>query len=126
MNINLLSLGASPVRLMNSQNQHLYYILLIKTNILNSAGLWSKYSMLKTTLPVKSNVDITHSKLKTFMKKQPVVYKPKKVQVFSRHEVTKFISEAPDEKFLMIKVAFLIGLSGACRGEELQKCQLKI
>ncbi|RZC42599.1 hypothetical protein BDFB_010154 [Asbolus verrucosus] len=93
-----------------------------KVKILNSASLWSKYSMLKAALAVKNNVNInTYPKLKGFLKKQSVGYKPKKAQVFSKHEVTKFISETPDEKFLVMKVTFLIGFSEACRREELKK-----
>ncbi|RZB39712.1 hypothetical protein BDFB_013718 [Asbolus verrucosus] len=65
---------------------------------------------------MKKNVDINiYAKLKTFLK-ESVGYKPKKAQVFSRHEVTKFMSEAPDEKFLIMKVA-----SGACRQHSDQK-----
>ncbi|RZC31906.1 hypothetical protein BDFB_014220, partial [Asbolus verrucosus] len=54
---------------------------------------------------VKNNVDTsTYPTLKAFLKEQCP-----KAQTFSIHEVTKIISEGLEEKFLMLKVAFLIG-----------------
>lgn len=38
--------------------------------------------------------------------------------------VTKFLNEAPDDEFLLIKVVLVFGLNGACRRTEL--CALKL
>ncbi|KAJ8981032.1 hypothetical protein NQ317_007854 [Molorchus minor] len=57
--------------------------------------LWAKYSMLKTVLKVKKNMDIK--------------------------DISTFISEAPDDIYLLMKVATIFGLAGACRREELSK-----
>ncbi|RZC32775.1 hypothetical protein BDFB_011465 [Asbolus verrucosus] len=57
---------------------------------------------------VKNNVDTSiYPKLKAFLKEQCP-----NVQAFSVHEVTKIISATLEEKFFMLKVAFLIGVVG--------------
>jgi integrase len=39
--------------------------------------------------------------------------------IFSKEDVITFVVNAPDDTYLMIKVAILFGISGACRLEEL-------
>lgn len=70
-----------------------------------SSTLWSRYSMLKATLNISNNVDISkYSKLKPFLKRQTVGYKPKKSQIFTKEQIFNFLSTAPDEVYLLMKV----------------------
>lgn len=70
-----------------------------------SSTLWSCFSKLKATLLIQQNVDIgKYSKLIAYLKRQSVGYRPKKSNIFSREEVYKFLLEAPDDIFLMLKV----------------------
>lgn len=72
---------------------------------MKSSTLWSSYSMLKTCLIVQDNVDISKfSKLIAFLKRKSVGYRAKKSRIFTRTEISRFLLEAPDESFLMMKV----------------------
>ncbi|KAJ8911599.1 hypothetical protein NQ315_003981 [Exocentrus adspersus] len=64
--------------------------------------LWSKYSMLRSTLQSKDNIDIKFLKLVAFLKRKSAGYKAKKANTFSRGDINKFIAEAPDETYLHI------------------------
>lgn len=87
--------------------------------------LWSRYSMLKSVLKVRRNLDISRFfKVTAYLRKQNVGCKPKKAKVFCKEDLGKFFSEAPDEIYLLIKVAAIFGLAGACRREELTKMSL--
>jgi len=67
--------------------------------------LWSIFSMLKATLKVKNDVDIsTYYKLVSYLKNKSKNFKPKKSGIFEKHHFVKFIIEAPDSKFLLVKV----------------------
>lgn len=78
--------------------------------------------MLKSVLKIKINLDLSqYFKLTLFLKKQNVGYRPKKAKIFDKIEVSKFMEEAPDQIYLLIKVATIFGLAGACRREELCK-----
>jgi hypothetical protein len=48
-------------------------------------------------------------KLQAYLKRQCDTYKPKKPKVLSKSEIDKFITEAPDDTYLMINyfVAFI-------------------
>ncbi|KAJ8979486.1 hypothetical protein NQ317_000362 [Molorchus minor] len=48
--------------------------------------LWANYSMLKSTLSLKENIDISKYLLSSsiFLKKKNIAYKPKKSLVFSK------------------------------------------
>lgn len=76
-----------------------------KSKHLTSASLWSKYSMLRPTLAKKDNIDIRKfSKLTAFLKHKAVGYRSKKSKVFTREQFYRFLIEAPDERYLMMKV----------------------
>lgn len=93
-----------------------------KSKNMKSSTLWSIYSMLKAGLSAKNNIDIaSYKKLIAFLKKQAVGYKPKKSKTLSQEEILKFMSEAPDEKYLLKKVVLIMGIAGACRRDELVK-----
>lgn len=73
-----------------------------------SSTLWAKYSMLRTTLLLREDIEIKKQKLINFLKRQAVGYKPKKAKTFSREDINKFISEAPDEIYLFMKVNLIV------------------
>lgn len=76
-----------------------------KSEILKPSTLWSEYSMLKATLIINKHVDIRKfTKLIPFLKKKSVGFRPKKSKIFTRQEFDKFLVEAPDNKYLMMKV----------------------
>lgn len=61
--------------------------------------------MLKATLQVKNDIDIgQYKKVVAFLKRKSVEYKAKKSRILERNDIDKFVSEAPDEQFLMMKV----------------------
>lgn len=93
--------------------------------VLKANTLWSRYSMIKSMVKIKQNVDISKFyKLTTFLKKQNVGFRPKKAKTFTKEDVAKFMIKAPDEVYLLIKVATIFGLAGACRRAELTNLTL--
>ncbi|KAJ8973992.1 hypothetical protein NQ317_009024 [Molorchus minor] len=71
--------------------------------------------------PVRSlgNVDMSKfPKLLAFNRKNEG-FKPKKLNVLTIEQVDQFLREAPDDKYLVMKVALITGVAGACRGKEL-------
>ncbi|KAJ8922089.1 hypothetical protein NQ315_004021 [Exocentrus adspersus] len=86
-----------------------------KSKTLSSSTLWAHYSMLKTMLNVKRNIDVSKFyKLSAFLKRKSEGYKPKKAKVLTLDQIDKFLLEAPDKDFLMIKTsASLLADSGA-------------
>lgn len=84
--------------------------------------LWSRYSMIKSVCKLKQDLDIgKFHKLTAFIKRQNIGFRPKKAKTFNEEEITKFMSEASDEIYLMMKLVTIFGLAGACRREELTK-----
>lgn len=82
--------------------------------------------MLKSMLKVKENVDISnYSKVHLYLKRKNEGYEPKKSKILSQDNVSKFLTEAPGDTFLLIKVALIFGLYGACRSEELRKLNVE-
>lgn len=73
-----------------------------------SSSLWKKYSMLKSTLNVYKNIDISkYGKLIAFLKSESRAYKPKKAQVLEKEHIEQFLKEAPDCDYLMMKVFYI-------------------
>lgn len=91
-----------------------------------TSSLWTQYSILKTTLIAHKNVDISKFRkvIELLKGKTDNFVIPRKSLLLNKDHVETFISEAPDGLFLMIKVALIIGVSGACRREEL--CALTV
>lgn len=76
---------------------------------MSSASLWSKYSMLKSTLLVHENINISgFTKVIAFLKKCNIGYESNKSKIFTREEVNKFMKEAPNDEYLLTKVSILI------------------
>lgn len=98
---------SKSVQNVNSENILMaYFSELSKT--LKASTLWARYSMLRATLKIRENVDISKfSKLIAYLKKQNVGYKPKKSSIFSKENIDKFLQEAPEE-FLPQKVCNFI------------------
>lgn len=89
------------------------------------SSLWCEYSMLKSTLFIKENIDISkYPKLRAFLKRKNDGYRPKKSNVFDREDVNKFMLEAPDEIYLLMKVVMVMGVAGACRCNELSEMKM--
>ncbi|XP_050518227.1 uncharacterized protein LOC126892634 [Diabrotica virgifera virgifera] len=89
-----------------------------------ASTLWSIYSMLRAVLNFRHNVDISkYAKLRAFLKRQNVGHQAKKSSVFSEADIDTFLNNAPIE-FLPQKVALIIGISGACRCDELLKIKI--
>lgn len=79
-----------------------------KSKTVKPSTLWSVYSMLKSILNVKENIDIKKfSKLVPFIKNKNVGYRGKKSKVLSRDDINKFIQEADDETNLLYKVQMI-------------------
>ncbi|XP_050516507.1 uncharacterized protein LOC126891373 [Diabrotica virgifera virgifera] len=81
--------------------------------------------MLRTMLQIKENVDIKYPKVIAFLKRQNQGYKANKAKTFSREEVNKFLLDAPDDNYLLMKILLIFGISGACRRDELVKMVTK-
>lgn len=87
--------------------------------------LWSIFSMLKSTLLVHSGKDIKgFEKVHAFLKRKSGNFTAKKSEVFSRENIMEFLSRAPDDQYLAVKLAMLFGIFGACRKGELAKMKV--
>jgi integrase len=90
-----------------------------------ASSAWSRYSMLKSTLFVFKNVDISRfSSLTSFLKTKCKNYQPKKAATFSRDDVCKFLLEAPDQDWIVQKVVLIMGMFGGCRCDELSRMMI--
>lgn len=74
------------------------------------SSLRSKYSMLSSTLAIKVNVSIECPKVIAFLKRQNVGYS-KKRSTFYRNNIKRFISDVPDEVYLLMKVYLIFCLN---------------
>ncbi|KAJ3651099.1 hypothetical protein Zmor_017159 [Zophobas morio] len=93
-----------------------------KSSSYKASSLWSTYSMLKAVLLLKENLDISKfCKVTAYLKRKSTGYQPKKSKCLSRDQIDKFLLEAPDKEFLVMKVALIFGVSGACRCDELSR-----
>ncbi|KAL0851950.1 hypothetical protein ABMA28_000232 [Loxostege sticticalis] len=93
---------------------------------LKPSTLWSRFSMIKSMLKIRNNVDISeYPKLNAFLKRQSDGFTSKKSKILTSDEVEKFLNEAPDDRYLATKVALIFGVVGACRREELANITLK-
>lgn len=88
-----------------SENVLLVYFQEISTKF-KPCTLWTIYSMLKSTLNIKHEVDISkYCKLIAFLKRKSEGYTGKKSKTFLPEEIKKFLNEAPDKLYLMQKVS---------------------
>ncbi|KAJ6639665.1 hypothetical protein Bhyg_12412 [Pseudolycoriella hygida] len=81
---------------------------------------WCIYSKLKSMLELNDGVDISKfKKLQMLLKRKSTGYRPKKSRILTLEDIYRFLKEAPDNNFLAVKVAMIVGVFGACRRMEL-------
>ncbi|KAL7289342.1 hypothetical protein TKK_0016710 [Trichogramma kaykai] len=102
----------------------LVYFSTLSTNY-KPPSLWSKYSMLKSTINCYNNINIgNYKRLTAYLKKCSKGYIRKKSKEFTNTEILTFLNEAPDEKNLCLKVILIFGISGALRRSEFAKLKI--
>lgn len=57
--------------------------------------------------------------MSAFLKQQSVGHRPKKSKVFTLEEMERFLDNASDDEYLLLKVIFIVGIFGGCRIGEL-------
>ncbi|KAJ8664477.1 hypothetical protein QAD02_006139 [Eretmocerus hayati] len=91
-----------------------------------ASSLWSTYSMLKSTILSYDHVDIgKYNRVLSFLKRKKREHTPKKSEVFTREQAHRFLTTAPDDEFLIVKVALILGVLGAMRREEFTELELR-
>ncbi|XP_049886289.1 uncharacterized protein LOC126380733 [Pectinophora gossypiella] len=94
-------------------------------NKFKPSSLWVEYSKLKSTINLYHQTDISkYAKLLAFLKRKSEGFKAKKAQTFSPNHLKTFIDEAPDNIYLLTKVAVIFGIMGACRRQELHNLKI--
>jgi hypothetical protein len=79
-----------------------------KSKEFKASTLWSHYSMVKSKLILEKNLDISKFlKLTAFLKRKNDGYSAKKSKTLDADQVQKFLTEASDEDYLLIKVRYL-------------------
>jgi hypothetical protein len=70
------------------------------------SSLWAIYSMLRTTINIKqNNTNIaTYHKLISLLKRKSDGFKSKKSKTLTSKEINNFLEQAPDDKYLFMKV----------------------
>jgi len=79
------------------------------SKVVKPSTLWSQYSMLRGTLNIKHNVNLSEfHKLRALLKRKSEKYTPKKSKTLTSENIHQFLLNAPDEKYLLIKVKYLV------------------
>ncbi|KAJ8910244.1 hypothetical protein NQ315_002568 [Exocentrus adspersus] len=85
-----------------------------------SSSLWSKYSMLRSTINLREGIDISKfPSVIPFLKRKGEGYKPKKSLILTREHICEFLIKADTKEHLFNKVILILGVAGACRRQEL-------
>lgn len=72
-----------------------------------ASSLWSYYSKLKSTMIINKNVDIgKFPQLLAFLKTKSDGYVPSKPKTLNGEQIQRFVEEAPDDIYLVVKVSF--------------------
>lgn len=83
-----------------------YMKQMLDTEKIKPPTMWSRFSMLKSTLLAYENINMKPwEKVNSFMKKLAKGYCPKKAMTFTAEDITKFCANAPDNKHLADKVS---------------------
>lgn len=86
--------------------------------------LWARYSMLKSTIKMNNNIDIScYTQLSGLLRKESKGYKSKKPKTLTSKEILDFLNNAPDHNYLATKVAIIFGICGALKKGEL--CEIR-
>ncbi|KAJ3631873.1 hypothetical protein MTP99_012978 [Tenebrio molitor] len=73
-------------------------------------------------LQIEEKEDISRfSKLQAFLKKKSSNHRAKKANVLEITHIDKFLGEADNNEYLMMKIVLIMGIFGACRCDELVK-----
>lgn len=76
-----------------------------------ASSLWTHYSMIRSTLNIKHQIDISkYSKVISLLKRKSEGYRGKKSKIFTSEQIEKFINEAPDDKHLLTKVSEILDI----------------
>lgn len=82
----------------------LWYLRILAASYAPSS-LWSHYSMLRATLKVNDGIDITKFvSILPFLKEKSSGFQAKKSKIFTENEILRFLHEADDDKYLLVKV----------------------
>lgn len=100
-------------RLENNTNSFSENVLLAYfqelSNQMKPTTLWSIYSMLRTTLNIYNNLNITaYAKLTDFLKSNSYGFKSRKSKILSSKQIDEFLKNAPDKEYLFMKVIFVV------------------
>ncbi|XP_031328935.1 uncharacterized protein LOC116159960 [Photinus pyralis] len=102
-----------------------YFNQMQKDKKWKSSTMWSRYSMIKSELIIKHGINISqYLKLRCFLKKANEGYSAKKSRIFTKEQFEGFLVDAPDDVYLGIKIVLLIGVTGACRCDEMMKMNI--
>lgn len=90
-----------------------------------SSTLWTHYSMIRSTILLNDNIDITqYRKVTALLKRKNDSYIPKKSKVLDMDSILSFLKNATYDTYLFKKVVLIFGIHGACRKSEL--CNLMV
>jgi Glu-tRNA(Gln) amidotransferase subunit E-like FAD-binding protein len=79
-----------------------------KSRTFKGSTLWSIYSMLRATFNVNKKIEIrNYPSLIAFIKRKSVGQLSKKFSLFAKFEMEKFLKEAENNTYLLMKVRFL-------------------
>ncbi|KAJ8979476.1 hypothetical protein NQ317_009463 [Molorchus minor] len=86
-----------------SENVLIAYMKKLSCDIKPST-LWTTYSMLKTMINIKNNIDISiYPKLRSFLKLKSTGYKTKKSKILTPEQIKHFLLKAPNREYLFTK-----------------------
>lgn len=76
-----------------------------KAQTYKPSSLWSIYSMLKSTLMARNNINIKeYTELTAFLKMKSEGFRSKKSKALTTKDVYSFLEDAPDDIYLLMKV----------------------
>lgn len=111
---------SKKIQKINENAVLIYFQELSKTY--KPSTLWSKWSMVRSMVLTKNNIDISKfESVKQLLKRKNRDHVKKKSKVFTEENIAKFMVAAPDEKYLAHKMVMVLGVLGACRREEIYK-----
>lgn len=74
-----------------------------------ASTMWCTYSMLRAMISLKHNIRINdYPKLQALLKNSSKGYRPKKSMILTHDQIGEFLKNAPDDKYLAIKVSKII------------------
>ena len=107
-----------------SPEQTTYNVLLSYVSILSNldysaSTLRKTFSILKTTLLEKHSLSLDFQKIERYIAKKEKTHLQKQSSVFTQQEISFFLQNADDSKFLIHKLITLISIYGTLRCNEI-------